>query len=168
MDLLYKNNSIKINKKIAELQNDKKRREKRVKICSDIFIPLSTLHIVLAGVYGLSAIVGAIVNKTIIPMYFMSSIAIGIISSCAISLGINGIVKTINENKIEKLNDEINNYNNMLEEYNHKPEKSNFKDMTKNMRSKNISRRETRTYNEEYQNLYENTQEDGIKLSLRR
>lgn len=166
MDLLYKNNTMKINNKIASLQNDKKRSESKIKICEKIFMPLSILHIVSAGIYGVAVVVQAMTSNMVVPMYFASPIAIGIISSCAVSLGINGIVKTINEKKKEKLEKQIESYVKMLDEYNTKPVKQNFKDMTKNMRSKQPQKTTKRANTYEFTNLYE--QEEGHSLSLRK
>ena len=168
MDILYKNNRIKINNKIASLQQEKKKKEKNIKICKEMFTPLSLLHITFSGMYGLIAIVGAVINKTLIPMYFVSPIAVGILSSCAITLGINEIVKTINENKKGKIEKEIDNYQKMLEEYDQKDIKQNFKDMNKNMRSKQPQKTERKVNTYEYTDMYEMTQEEGPKLSLKK
>ena len=167
MDLLYKNNTIKINNRIASLQNDKKRRENKIKICEEIFTPLSILHMVAAGIYGIAVVVQAMMSNMVIPMYFASPIAIGIISSCAVSLGINGIVKTINEKKKEKLENQIESYMKMLDQYNEKPVKQNFKDITKNMRSKQAQQTVKRVNTYEYMDLYEQPQEE-MKMSLRK
>lgn len=167
MDLLYKNNTIKINNRIASLQNDKKRRENKIKICEKIFTPLSILHMVAAGIYGIVVVVQAMMSNMVIPMYFASPIAIGIISSCAISLGINGIVKTINEKKKEKIENQIESYMKMIEQYNEKPVKQNFKDMTKNIKSKQAQQTIKRVNTYEYIDLYEQPQEE-MKMSLRK
>lgn len=167
MDLLYKNNTLKINNKIASLQNDKKRRENKIKICEEIFMPISILHMVSAGIYGIAVVVQAMTSNAVIPMYFASPIAIGIISSCAVSLGINGIVKTINEKKKEKLEKQIDSYVKMLDEYNEKTIKQNFKDITKNMRSKQPQQTIKRVNRYEKIISYEQPQEE-MKMSLRK
>ena len=166
MDLLYKNNTMKINNKILALQNDKKRRESKIKICEKIFEPLAIFHIVSAGIYGVAVVAQAMTRNMVVPMYFASPIAIGIISSCAVSLGINGIVKTINEKKKEKIEKQIESYVKMLNEYTARPVKQKVKDMTKNIRSKQSRNTTNRVNGYEYMNLYE--QEEGYSMTLRK
>lgn len=152
---------IKINNEIAEKQNQRSKSKKRIKICESIVLPLSITHIVLAGLYGLAIIIPEMMNVTN-PLLAITPLPIVLISSCGITIGTTSIIKTINEKKKDKLEEDIEILENKKSDYISKIASNQNKQEFKQ------NKKETQILDRSYEYLQEETQNNSYSLSLRK
>lgn len=138
MELLYKDNLIKINNKINKLKNKKLKCEKRVRFCEKLFNFFAFGHIIVAGIYDIPIVISAMFDKVLPPI--ITPFMIGIISSCLFSLSITSIVQLRNDKNTDKIEELIKSFENVRTEYMKKATEKfiSFEDRCKNIRSKNI------------------------------
>lgn len=119
MNNLYKENSILLNNEIAREQKNYIKYGKYADICRIAFKFFAGAHILIAGLYGISALVSSILFSTVLP--FISPVLAGLVISCVASVGTTSILGMLFDKKQGESSKRFDSLCNMKREYERKP-----------------------------------------------